>query len=146
MAANRGLAHALLPRCRVAVIDPALAQFDRARPRLANARESAMRMINPTIATTITITTTFASLKLWFATTSAAGPPPARLGAFDCVPPRGRDPDTDDLDRLVACHHHLMLRCCKPAPDEPAHHAAFEAMPVDKERRVDADRITDEKL
>ena len=75
-----------------------------------------------------------------------AAPPPARLGAFDCVPPRGRDPDTDDLDRLVACHHHLMLRCCKPAPDEPAHRAAFEAMPVDKERRVDADWITDEKF
>ena len=31
-----------------------------------------MRTINPTIATTITITTTFASLKLWLATTSAA--------------------------------------------------------------------------
>ena len=31
-----------------------------------------MRMINPTIATTITMTTTFGSLKLWLATTSAA--------------------------------------------------------------------------
>ena len=40
--------------------------------RLANARESGMRMINPTIATTITMTTTFGSLKLWLATTSAA--------------------------------------------------------------------------
>ena len=47
-------------------------QFCCAKPRLANARESGMRIINPTIATTITITTTFGSSKLWFATTSAA--------------------------------------------------------------------------
>jgi hypothetical protein len=40
--------------------------------RLANARESGMRMINPTTVTTITMTTTFGSLKLWLATTSAA--------------------------------------------------------------------------
>ena len=39
---------------------------------LATARESGMRMINPTIATTITMTTTFGSLKLWLPTTSAA--------------------------------------------------------------------------
>ena len=31
-----------------------------------------MRMINPAMATTITMTTTFGSLKLWLATTSAA--------------------------------------------------------------------------
>ena len=31
-----------------------------------------MRMINPTIATTITMTTTFEALKIWLATTSAA--------------------------------------------------------------------------
>ena len=31
-----------------------------------------MRMINPTIATTITMTTTFELLKIWLATTSAA--------------------------------------------------------------------------
>ena len=31
-----------------------------------------MRTINPTIATTITMTTTLGSLKLWLATTSAA--------------------------------------------------------------------------
>ena len=38
----------------------------------ARARESGMRTINPTIATTITMTTTFGSLKLWLPTTSAA--------------------------------------------------------------------------
>ena len=39
---------------------------------LASARESGMRTTNPTMATTMTITTTFGSLKLWLATTSAA--------------------------------------------------------------------------
>ena len=36
----------------------------RSGSRLANARESGMRMINPTIATTTTMTTTRGSLKL----------------------------------------------------------------------------------
>jgi hypothetical protein len=40
--------------------------------RLANAQESGIRMINPTIATTITMTTAFGSLKLWLATTRGA--------------------------------------------------------------------------
>jgi hypothetical protein len=52
--------------------------------------------------------------------------------------PRLRNPNADDLDRLVAPHHHLALCCCKSAPDEPAQHAAFESVPLDKERRVDA--------
>ena len=39
---------------------------------LATARESGIRIINPTIATTTTITTTFGSSKLWLPTTSAA--------------------------------------------------------------------------
>ena len=47
-------------------------QLDSAKPRLANPRESGIRMINPTIATTITMTTTFGSSKLWLATTNAA--------------------------------------------------------------------------
>jgi hypothetical protein len=50
----------------------AIAQVCCAKPRLASAQESGMRMINPTIETTITITTTFGSSKLWLATTSAA--------------------------------------------------------------------------
>ena len=45
-----------------------------------------MRMINPTIATTITMTTTFGSLKLWLATTSAAAmlrwPVPSAITRF----------------------------------------------------------------
>ena len=41
-------------------------------PRQASARESGMRMINPTTAITITKTTTLGSSKLWLATTSAA--------------------------------------------------------------------------
>jgi hypothetical protein len=36
--------------------------------RLPNAQESGIKMINPTIATTITMTTIFGSLKLWLAT------------------------------------------------------------------------------
>ena len=40
--------------------------------RLPSARESSMRTINPTIATTITMTTTLGSLKLPLATTTAA--------------------------------------------------------------------------
>ena len=45
-----------------------------------------MRMINPTMATTMTMTTTFGSLKLWLATTSAAAmlrwPVPSAMTRF----------------------------------------------------------------
>ena len=51
-----------------------------------NARESGRSTINPTIATTITMTTTFGSLKLWLATTSAAAmlrwPVPSAMTRF----------------------------------------------------------------
>ena len=45
-----------------------------------------MRMINPTIATTITMTTTFGSLKLWLPTTSAAA---IALAGTECHYPFG---------------------------------------------------------
>jgi len=47
---------------------------------------------------------------------------------FNRPAPRLRDPDTDDLDRLAASLHYLMLFGREPSPDEASDHVAFEPM------------------
>jgi hypothetical protein len=37
---------------------------------------------------------------------------------FHHLPPRRRNPDPDDLDRLAASLDHLTLCCCEPGTDE----------------------------
>jgi len=47
---------------------------------------------------------------------------------FDHLPPRGRNPDPDDLDRLAASLDDLLVCCCKPGADEAGGQVAIEPM------------------
>ena len=56
---------------------------------------------------------------------------------FDHLPPRLRNPDPGDLDRLAASFDGLTLCCCKPEPDEADKHLPPEAVATDKQFLVD---------
>ena len=47
---------------------------------------------------------------------------------FDRPPPRNRDPDLDDIDRLVSSLDHLVLCCCKAGADKSDEHVPLEAV------------------
>jgi len=63
---------------------------------------------------------------------------------FDRPPPRVRDPDPDDLDRLAASLDYLTVCCCEPGTDEADQHSTVEAMGVDEQLQVDAPAIAGE--
>jgi hypothetical protein len=44
---------------------------------------------------------------------------------LDHLPPRLRNPNPDDLDRLSASLDDLMLCCCEPSPDKAGDHVAI---------------------
>ena len=46
----------------------------------------------------------------------------------ESFPPRRRDPYPDDLDRLAASLHYLMLFGREPGANEASDHVAFEPM------------------
>ncbi len=48
--------------------------------------------------------------------------------SFDRLPPRLRNPDTDDLDRLAASLHHLKLLGREPRVNEAGDHVGIEPM------------------
>ena len=56
----------------------------------------------------------------------------------DHLPPRSRNPDPDDLDRLSVSRHHLALCCCEPGANESDEHLSAEA--VYKQCLLDATR------
>jgi len=66
--------------------------------------------------------------------TAAAAP---LYSTLDPLPPRLRNPDPGDLDRLAASFDGLTLCCCKPEPDEADKHLPPEAVATDKQFLVD---------
>jgi hypothetical protein len=64
----------------------------------------------------------------------------------DHLPPRSRNPDPDDLDRLSASLDDLLVYCCEPGPDQVGDHVTFEPMGDDKQLRGGAVRTAGEQL
>ena len=64
----------------------------------------------------------------------------------DHLPPRSRNPDPDDLDRLAASLHHLALFGREPGPDQVGDHVTFEPMGDDKQLRGGAVRTAGEQF
>jgi len=48
--------------------------------------------------------------------------------SFDRLPPRLRNPDSDDLDRLAASLHHITLFGREPGANEASDHIGIEPM------------------
>src|SRR5258706_15515891 len=65
---------------------------------------------------------------------------------LDCPPPRLRNPDPNDLHRLAASYHDLVLCRCKPAQDETGEYPAAEAMATDEQFFVYAMATAREQL
>ena len=62
----------------------------------------------------------------------------------DRLSPGRRDPDPDDLDRLLASLDHIALCCCEPGADKPGECLPLEAVTVHEERLVGAVRTVGE--
>lgn len=65
---------------------------------------------------------------------------------FDHLPPRLRNPDPNDLDRLAASLDHLTLCCCEPSADETDDRRPPEAVAMHKQFLVDAMPAAGEQL
>jgi hypothetical protein len=64
----------------------------------------------------------------------------------DRPPPRRRNPDPNDLDRLAASLDDLSICCCEPGVDEAGEHTASEAVVEDEQFLVDAVGTAGEQL
>src|SRR5215471_1162900 len=64
----------------------------------------------------------------------------------ESAPPRGRDPDPDDLDRLASSHHHLALRRGKPGFDKTVQQSPVEVVDEDEQPSVYAVGTASEQL
>jgi len=73
---------------------------------------------------------------------------PAGIAAHPSIARRvgGRDLETDDLDRLAASHHHLVLCCGKPRFDKTVKHPPVEAVDEDEQSSVNAIPAAGEEL
>ena len=65
---------------------------------------------------------------------------------FDHLPPRLRNPDPGDLDRLAAGLDHLTLCCCKSSADETDDRRPPEAVAMHKQFLVGAVPAAGEQL
>jgi hypothetical protein len=82
-----------------------------------------------------------------FQATLVPGEPYAAGGLpSDRLPPGGRNPDPDDLDRLVASLDHLTLCCCEPGTDEADNRRPPEAVAMHKQFIVGAMPAAGEQL
>jgi len=66
--------------------------------------------------------------------------------SFDRLPPRLRNPDADDLNRLAARLHHITLFGREPGSNEASDHVNFEPMGDDKQLRRGAVWTAGEQL
>jgi hypothetical protein len=72
---------------------------------------------------------------------------PGRFSVFrQSLPPRRRNPDPTDLDRLATSLDHLVLCCCKPGGEESGEHLPLEAMAEYEQVPIDAVLIAGEQL
>jgi len=65
---------------------------------------------------------------------------------FDHLPPRRRNPNADDLNRLSASLDHLTLCSCQPLANETDERLLPEAVAMDKQFLVDAMPTAGEQL
>jgi hypothetical protein len=69
----------------------------------------------------------------------------ARRSPLDRPPPRCRNPNSDNLDRSITCHH-LALCYCEPGADELSQHVAAKDMAMNEPVLVDAKPAAGEQL
>jgi hypothetical protein len=69
----------------------------------------------------------------------------ARCSPLDRPPSRRRNPNSDNLDRSIACHH-VALCHCEPGADKLSQHVAAEDMAMNELLLVDAKPAAGEQL
>jgi hypothetical protein len=69
-----------------------------------------------------------------------------RSSPSDRLPSSFGDPDANNLDRLAASLHHLVLCSRKPGADEPGRHPPADAVAMNEQLRVDAMPAAGEQL